>query len=128
MKNVRFDVNREDAVIIEMIVDRAVEAAKGAGWKYDALDARMDITACHRNGTPLKLAELLAADDFNFSHDVFGIRRNLGRTTGNLLNNFYPRFAQPGEHRGSRALDADLKAALSTPVPEEALREKGGHR
>ena len=93
MTKIRFDVNREDALLIDKIVDRAVEAAQGAGWEYDALDARMDIAACHRNGTPLKLAELLDADDFNFSHDVFGIRRNLDRTTGNLLNNFWPRFA-----------------------------------
>ncbi len=106
--NVRFDVSKEDAAIIEKIADRAIKAAMGAGWMYDPVGARMDITACHRNGTPLRLDELLDADDFNFSHDVFGIRRNLDRTTGKLLNHFCPRFAQPGEHRGSRALDADF--------------------
>lgn len=54
----------------------------------------MDITATHANGCPLKLAELLAADDFNFSHDVAGIYRHLDRTTGKLLDCFLPRFAQ----------------------------------
>ncbi|MDA8121331.1 MAG: hypothetical protein M0Z38_02045 [Deltaproteobacteria bacterium] len=93
MTKIRFDVNREDALLIDKIVDRAVEAAQGAGWEYDALDARMDIAACHRNGTPLNLADLLAADDFNFSHDVFGIRRHIDRRTGKLLNHFWPRCA-----------------------------------
>ena len=93
MAIVRFNVSKEDAAIIEKIVDRAIKAARGAGWEYDALDARMDIAACHRNGTPLNLADLLAADDFNFSHDVFGIRRHIDRRTGKLLNHFWPRCA-----------------------------------
>ena len=39
-------------------------------------------------------AGMLAADDFNFGHDVFGIYRHLDRTTGKLMNCFVPRFAQ----------------------------------
>lgn len=41
-----------------------------------------------------KIAELLPADDFNFAHDVAGIRRRINRTTGKLENYFLPRFAQ----------------------------------
>ncbi len=89
--NVKFDLNREERILIEDIVDRAIADDKS----LDRLDLTMDITACHCNGTPLKLAELLTADDFNFSHDVFGIRRHLDRTTGKLLNHFCPRFAKP---------------------------------
>jgi len=63
--------------------------------KYRPLEAQMDVTACHVNGCPLKLQELLEADDFNFSHDIFGIRRHLNRETGQLENCFLPRFARP---------------------------------
>ncbi len=41
---------------------------------------------------PLRLADLLAADDFNFAHDVFGIMRHIDRRTGRLDNHFVPRF------------------------------------
>lgn len=108
MVNVRFDASKEDAAIIEKIADRAVKMASEGNWKYDPLDARMDLTVCHRNGNPLRLAELLTADDFNFAHDVFGIRRHLNRETGKLMDHFDPRYSERGEHRGSRALDADL--------------------
>jgi hypothetical protein len=53
----------------------------------------MDVVATHANGTPLRLADLLAADDFDFAHDVGGIRRHLDRTTGRLGGCFVPRFA-----------------------------------
>jgi hypothetical protein len=55
---------------------------------------QMDLAACHCNGCPLQLTELLDADDFNFSHDIFGIRRHLNRTTGKLDDRFLPRFAR----------------------------------
>jgi len=57
------------------------------------MDADMDVTACHANGNKLDLAGLLAADDFNFSHDVFGIYRHIDRDTGKLGNCFRPRYS-----------------------------------
>lgn len=57
----------------------------------------MDITACHANGNPLRLAELLKADDGNFGHDVFGIRRFIDRTTGRLMGHFRPRYSVRGK-------------------------------
>lgn len=94
MANIRFDASPEDFAIIERIAARAVKMANGGGWHYPESDAQMDLTACHRNGTPLRLTELLTADDFDFGHDVFGIRRHLDRTTGKLMNLFSPRFAR----------------------------------
>jgi len=88
-KSISFTVSKNDAVIILKIAKRA---RKISGNKYPLLDAEMDITATHANGCPLKLAELLAADDFNFIHDVFGIRRHLDRETGELMDCFSPRF------------------------------------
>ena len=67
--------------------------------KPPTMDTIMDIAAAHLNGCPLKLDELLHADDFNFLHDVFGIMNNINRQTGKLENNFLPRYAvnQRGE-------------------------------
>jgi hypothetical protein len=89
----RFNAHKFDIPIIEKIAHRAVKIAEEAGWQYGERDAQMDVTACHCNGNPLLLKELLEADDFNFAHDVFGIRKNLDRNTGKLLNFFTPRYS-----------------------------------
>ena len=91
---IRFDASKKDAAIINQIADRAVCTAKEAGWRYAMSDAEMDLTACHRNGCPLDLKKLLDADEFNFSHDIFGIRRHLDRKTGLLMHFFTPRYAK----------------------------------
>lgn len=89
--SVNFKSNRFDTELCFQIADRAVALAKKAGFKYAKLDALMDVKACHLNGNPLDLQKLLGADDFNFAHDVFGIRQNLNRDTGELENCFSPR-------------------------------------
>lgn len=53
----------------------------------------MDITACHLNGCPIDLSELLTAENLDFSHDVLGIVRHMDRSTGQLTECFVPRFA-----------------------------------
>lgn len=91
MSRIKFNVSASDREMIEEVVERAIRLARAAGFPYNRMDAEMDITACHLNGNPLNLPKLLRADEFNFSHDVFGIRRNLNRTTGKLDNCFSPR-------------------------------------
>ena len=100
--SVKFNLTTEERQLVEMIVDRAIVADES----LDRLAVTMDITACHRNGTPLKLAELLTADDFNFSHDVFGIRRHLDRKTGKLLNHFFPRYARKADDETNPELES----------------------
>ena len=56
------------------------------------LDIHMDIEVAHKT-CPIKLAELLAADDGNFLHDIGGISRHLNRDTGELEDCFLPRYA-----------------------------------
>lgn len=90
---VKFNTSREEAEITIKIARRASKLAHSLGIEYSTLEADMDITATHSNGTPMKLAELLAANDSNFSHDVFGIRRHINRRTGRLENCFLPRYA-----------------------------------
>lgn len=92
-RQVCFTTSREEFDVIDKIASRAVGLgiySRGAGGH---MDASMDITACHANGTPLKLAALLAADDFNFAHDIGGIKRHLDRSTGELRDFFLPRFS-----------------------------------
>lgn len=57
------------------------------------MDLMMDLEVVHKQ-TPLRLKELLKADEFNFFHDICGIYRHLNRQTGELENCFVPRFAK----------------------------------
>lgn len=79
--------NKEEYLLISQIAQRA----KRQGNPDDLLTINMDIEAAHRDVT-LDLAALLAADDFNFNHDVFGIRKHMDRRTGKLVDCFVPRF------------------------------------
>lgn len=93
---VSFDVSADDSRLIDKIVERGramdqTHRVRGIG----KLHCRMDITAVHANGNPLRLADMLAADDFNFGHDWFGIRRHLDRETAQLRDFFSPRFTAP---------------------------------
>ena len=91
---VSFNVSKTEQKVIRKLAERAHYFAFTQGVAYDIQDAEMDLTACHANGCPLRLNDLLTADDFNFVHDVFGIRRNLDRETGKLDKFFSPRFHQ----------------------------------
>lgn len=90
---VSFSVTREESLIIDKIAKRGVKMAHAQGITIPFMNMSMDLCATHANGNPLRLTELLDADDFNFSHDVFGIRRHLDRETGQLTDCFVPRFS-----------------------------------
>ena len=79
--------------LIEQIAKRAVSIFVKADVPVTQLEIMMDIQATHE-ACPLDLNGLLAADDFNFTHDVGGIRRHLNRSTRRLENCFLPRFRQ----------------------------------
>lgn len=81
---------KQDVEIITKIASRALSLMPD----NDFINIQMDITACHISGCPLKLQQLLDADNFNFTHDVVGIQNNISRKTGKLQNCFLPRFAQ----------------------------------
>lgn len=84
-------VDQNKVNLIMDIVDRGWEKMK-VNYK-DKLSMMMDIDATNEN-CPLKLQELLNADDFNFYHDLIGIGNNLNRKTKKLENCFLPRFAK----------------------------------
>lgn len=91
----KWNISKSEYRIVREIAVRAFVIAHEAGSEYTIPDCEMDITAAHLNGCPLRLAELLEADRFNFTHDVFGIRGHLNRETGELKDCFVPRYARP---------------------------------
>jgi uncharacterized protein DUF6874 len=91
-----FRVSDADRRLILAIAERAV-ALDLQGRDLDGVPRTkiavvMDLAVAH-NACPLKLAELLAADDANLAHDIGGIGRHLNRKTGELGGLFQPRYA-----------------------------------
>jgi hypothetical protein len=62
----------------------------------DKLSFIMDLE-CAINEFDLRLNDLLNADNFNFSHDIYGIQNNLNRETKEFENCFLPRFSAKTE-------------------------------
>jgi hypothetical protein len=92
---INFQTTRAETALIEQISKRAMEclAETLPELDYTRTDCAMDITATHLNGCPLRLDALLVARDFDFLHDILGIRRHLNRETGQL-SHFLPRYAK----------------------------------
>lgn len=86
---INWKVTKQEAELISQIVQRAMQHIPN--YPDDYQTCNMDITACHLNGNPLDLQKLLDAPDFDFSHDVLGIRRHINRNTGQLEDFFSPR-------------------------------------
>jgi hypothetical protein len=83
--------SRQESELIMMIAERALAISRSYSIQYSNIQT--DLLACHLNGNPLNLRGLLDADDYNFAHDIFGIRRHLDRNTGELIGGFRPRFS-----------------------------------
>lgn len=93
---ISFTVPKKEIPLLKTVIDRAwMLYAATSECQEDQVNLSMDITACYANGCPLDLGKLLAFDDFNFAHDIFGIRRHLDRNTGKLNGFFSPRCAKP---------------------------------
>jgi len=100
MANVSFDVSTADRAIIRKISTRAIKLIQGLnlGARLPSrTDIAMDITATHANGLPLRLSDMLDADNFSFLHDISHISKHLDRETGKLTGHFRPRFAAPND-------------------------------
>lgn len=93
---ISFAVSKDDDAIIQKIISRIFKDEK----TRHRLDLEMDLKAAHGNGHPLRLQELLDADDFNFWHDISGITAYLNRDDAThkfepYRKHFHPRFSQP---------------------------------
>jgi hypothetical protein len=94
MTKVSFNCPAAEKSIIRKISRRARDLYLDHKIDRGAMDIEMDVTATHCNGNPLRLDDLLNADDFNFLHDISGIARHLDRDTGKLADFFSPRFSK----------------------------------
>lgn len=81
-----------ESKLVQKIVTRAVELRICSS--ADSVSLAMDITATHRNGCPLDLKKFLEFDDFNFAHDIGGIRAHIDRNDGTLKRCFLPRSSK----------------------------------
>lgn len=93
MAILNWKLSPDDSKLVTAIAKRAVIRYRASDIVADPLNIEMDLTAVHNNGTPLRLKELLAADNFNLMHDIGGIARHINRDTGQLEDFFVPRFA-----------------------------------
>jgi len=90
--NWNLGADEEDCVA--EIVDRAFELyAEHDIQAGEKIDLRIDLIATHNHACHLNLVKMLKAPDFDFMHDIIGIRRHLNRETGQLGNHFIPRCA-----------------------------------
>jgi hypothetical protein len=90
---VNFKASKEEYELIAKIARRANMIYLLNGVLVDTVHIMMNLTAAHLNGCPLKLKDMLAADDLNLMHDIGGIDQHINRDTGKLENQFVPRFA-----------------------------------
>lgn len=86
---VSFSVTKRESLLIQQLASRAVKF----GVPGEMVDIEMDLTAVHANGCPLNLEKMIGATEFDFMHDVLGIRKHLDRQTGKLRDCFVPRCA-----------------------------------
>jgi hypothetical protein len=93
-------INRQDLTTIHAIADRAVALYLRLGLlearnKFARYGIAHELMTVHGEIVPLRLAEMLAADDSNFAHDIGGIHRHLddAATPPRLRDCFLPRFA-----------------------------------
>lgn len=72
------------------------EAMPGSKRGYQRINLMMDLSAADgvNGNAQLDWERLLAADDFNFMHDIAGISRHMDRDTGKIGGLFSPRFTK----------------------------------
>ena len=91
MKQINFSITKEETEQINAICNRALKMFPNLS---DKMSLTMDITATHKNGTPLDLPKLMSFDGGNFAHDIFGIMKHINRRTGELEDCFLPRCSK----------------------------------
>jgi len=89
-------LTEEQEDYLKIILERIQKMNQLGDCDYDLLDLRMDLTAIHQNDVELDFKRLAEAKEFNFQHDIFGIRKHIDRNTGKLTRGFLPRLILKG--------------------------------
>ena len=85
------DFNFDEVDLMIRVAERVDSLNMFADGSYPRIIMVLDLAAV--NGyIGMDFEALLNADDFNFAHDIVGIRNHLDRETGRLGNCFLPRF------------------------------------
>jgi len=94
---INWKLGDDERALVDRIAARAAGIGRDLGLTDDDLETQfqMDVTCVHNHICRLRLGEMADADDFNFGHDVLGIRRHLDRERIELRDFFVPRFAAP---------------------------------
>lgn len=90
-----FKCSKEDMHKITQAADRYADLWARGGGRIDRLrksDIIMSLAACHANGCPLDLDQLLGSADLAFAGDVAGICSHISPKTGKLRRSFLPKF------------------------------------
>lgn len=88
---VSFNVTSTDTGLIVAIARRAVRI--GIVDRINVLGVQLHLAACHANGNPLRLDDLLQGEDIHFVHDITGILEHLDTDTGQLRDGWTPRYS-----------------------------------
>ena len=90
-----------DLQLIHQIADRAADMwtrfgiVRNSSARLVASATATELNVVHTEIMPLRLRDLLDADDGNFAHDIAGIHRHLEHgTRPRLRDGFCPRFAR----------------------------------
>jgi hypothetical protein len=94
MKTPTFQATEAERAILRKISDRAAELSIEFEIPYPTLELEMDLLAAREDIVTLDLRRLLDSPIADFSHDIFGIRRFINRTTGEVEGCFVPRCAR----------------------------------
>lgn len=82
--------SKEDLLLIQKIVERAVEEKARGDEKIDAVEYENSLLLINRFCVRLDLEKLLKSSQEIFSHDVFGLIKYFDRKNMFLKNNFQP--------------------------------------
>ncbi len=88
---IKWDSDEFEMELIKLIAARFAKLNEDGKIEYGYRTLLMDLDACNSNGTPMDFEKLLAAPEFDFMHDILGIRRHMDRETGKLKDFFLPR-------------------------------------
>lgn len=84
-------LSNDELNLLHGITQHAVKVARKSGIPLDPMNTLTSLSVVHIS-TPLRLPDLLEADEDDLMHDVLGIIRHLDPDTGRLGDLFSPRY------------------------------------
>ena len=83
----------EDTELIERIAIRARKLLEFHGKFVPPGSIKEELIITHQEICPLRLRDLLEANDFDFLHDITGMRDHINMLDASFRNGWWPRYA-----------------------------------